>query len=358
MASWFTACCRSVCTVGKGVTAVRVRVLRFASVLFSALSAGWVCAQPAGSLHPDLDGLLARPYFGNEPISPIPVDSETDPGRVALGDRLFHDPILSHDQRLSCADCHDLDQYGSSGKIHTVGKATEPRSLKPLTVFNTGLNFALCWDGRAPTLEEQIDRSVNSHRVFGSSWREVLARLKADKSYRLEFSRQYSDGLTQANVKDAIATFERSLTTPNSPFDRYLRGDRQAIDQDQLVGYRLFKSYGCSTCHQGANVGGNMFQHMGTLGSYFGGRRPVTRSDLGRYNVTGREEDRHLFKVPSLRLAAKNPPYLHDGSTDSLDQAIEMMVQYQLGRTISEEDVRLINRFLHSLVGDHPRFKP
>jgi predicted flap endonuclease-1-like 5' DNA nuclease len=150
---------------------------------------------------------------------------------------------------------------------------------------------------------------------------------------------------------DAIGTFIETLLTPGAPFDRWLSGEDDALDADQLGGYRLFKSFGCIACHHGVAVGGNMVQTFGVMGDYFVDRGNITTADLGRFNVTQRDEDRHRFKVPSLRNVALTAPYFHDGSAADLAQAVRVMAYYQLGRKPAEDDVRLIVAFLESLTG-------
>src|SRR5207248_406151 len=159
--------------------------------------------------------------------------------------------------------------------------------------------------------------------------------------------------VTPPNIRDSIATFERTLMTPNSRFDRYLRGNEAAITSTEKEGYRLFNAYGCTSCHQGANVGGNMFQKMGVAVDYFGQRGEITKADLGRFNVTGEESDRYVFKVPSLRNVALTAPYFHDGSAPTLGAAVARMGTYQLGRSIPREDIGLIIQFLRTLTGEY-----
>jgi cytochrome c peroxidase len=165
------------------------------------------------------------------------------------------------------------------------------------------------------------------------------------------FQAIYGDGLQPRNIQDAIATFERSLVTP-SRFDRYLRGDSGAISEQEKRGYELFKSYGCVACHQGVNVGGNMFQTFGVLGNYFKDRGNETEADLGRYTVTQNELDRHVFKVPSLRNVALTAPYFHDGTAPTLEAAVDVMFRYQLGREAPAADKTAIIMFLKSLTGE------
>jgi len=295
---------------------------------------------------------------GKEPILPIPADHGEEPARVALGERLFHDERLSADNTVSCAHCHRLAPGGTDGLPRSMGIGGALGAIKAPTVYNSRFNLVQFWDGRAASLEEQVRGPVHNPLEMGSNWRQVTTKLGRDDDYPGQFAALYPDGITPANIQDAIASFERSLVTPDSPFDRWLGGDEQALDDQARRGYALFKSYGCIACHQGVNVGGNMYQRMGALGDYFADRgRPVEKADLGRYNVTGDEADRHMFKVPSLRLAAVNPPYFHDGSADTLREAILVMARYQLGRRIPPRDVQAIEAFLRALVGRHSRLE-
>ncbi|RMH61932.1 MAG: cytochrome-c peroxidase [Zetaproteobacteria bacterium] len=284
-------------------------------------------------------------------IVPLERPKELSVEKIRLGRRLFHDTRLSHDNSISCAHCHDLAHGGADHTPHSYGVGGAEGVINAPTVYNAGLNLAQFWDGRAATLEEQIDGPIHNPVEMASNWPEVLAKLRADASYVESFARVFGGKITEARVKEAIAEFERSLVTVDSPFDRYLRGDATAISEVQKRGYRLFISYGCVSCHQGANVGGNLFQVMGVFGDYFRDRGGETKADLGRYNVTGLARDRHKFKVPSLRLVVLTAPYFHDGSAETLDQAIRVMAKYQLGRDIPDEDIADIIAFLHSLVG-------
>ena len=231
--------------------------------------------------------------------------------------------------------------------------ASRKRDINTLTVFNSANNFVLFWDGRAESLEDQLDSAMQSPRKMGLNWDGLISKLEKDSDYVNTFTQIYPQGITVKTVKDAIATFERSLVTPNSRFDQYLRGDTTAITDDEKHGYQLFKSYGCVACHQGMNVGGNMFQIFGVMSDYFADRGEITKADLGRFNVTGLNSDRHRFRVPSLRNVARTSPYFHDGSADTLEQAIMVMARYQLGRTIPVDDVNYIAMFLRTLSGEY-----
>lgn len=288
-----------------------------------------------------------------EPIQPIPQTVRIDARKVDLGDRLFHDERLSGDNSISCAHCHALDQGGVDGIRHSFGVEGREGPINSPTVFNSGLNFVQFWDGRAVTLEDQVEGPVHAGKEMDSNWSQVIQKLSADKKYPGDFKAIYRDGMTSENIKNAIAEFERSLNTPNSRFDRYLRGEADAISDDEKTGYTLFKDYGCVACHQGSNVGGNMYQTFGVMGNYFKDRGSVTKVDYGRYNVTGNEKDRYVFKVPSLRLVTLTAPYFHDGSEEKLEDAIKVMAKYQLGRKIPDEDIRLIIIFLHTLAGEY-----
>jgi cytochrome c peroxidase len=189
---------------------------------------------------------------------------------------------------------------------------------------------------------------------MASSWEEAVPKLRADKGYRQAFQQLYPQGITGETIVDAIATYEQTLLTPNSPFDRFLRGDQSALSQREQTGYRRFLDYGCASCHQGVLLGGNMYQRFGVMGSYFKDRPTgkSTPANVGRFNVTGREEDRYVFKVPGLRNVAVTAPYFHDGSVASLEQAVIIMGRYQLGRELSATDVLAIAAFLRSLTGE------
>ena len=294
----------------------------------------------------------------DEPIRPIPADMGTHPEKVALGRALFHDPRLSKDNTTACVSCHDLGSGGDDGRRVSVGVEGKLGTINAPTVFNVGLNFKQFWDGRASTLEQQIDGPVQSSVELGSLWPDVIEKLYVHESYSQRFEALYPDGINRYNVKDALAEYLRSLTTPNSRFDQWLSGDEDAINKSEKRGYALFKHYGCASCHQGANAGGNMFQVFGVLNEYFKRRGDISEADLGRYNVTGNSADRHSFKVPSLRMAALTAPYLHDGSAATLRDAVDAMFEFQLGREAPDEDKEAIIAFIKSLAGESQELDP
>ena len=212
-----------------------------------------------------------------------------DPAKARLGERLFRDARLSHHNRLACASCHQLDQGGDDGKAQSIGADGRPLDFNTPTVFNAALSFRLNWRGNFRSLEEQAEAVLLDPRLMGTNWPELLAKLGADQTYRDEFHAAYGQPPARPLVLDALAAFERSLVTPRAPFDRYLRGESDAIGPEEKRGYELFKSHGCVACHQGVNVGGNLFQRFGVFddpaagGPLSGGRpRPARPDGQGR----------------------------------------------------------------------------
>ena len=287
-----------------------------------------------------------------EPIAPVPIVAPLDSAKVRLGERLFRDVRLSHDNNLACASCHRLDRGGDDNQVQSIGADGRPLDFNTPTVFNAALSFRLDWRGNFRTLEEQAEAVLLDSRVMGTSWAALISKLRADQAYRDAFDSAYGQPPTRPLVLDALAAFERSLLTPRAPFDRYLRGESDAIGPEEKRGYELFKSHGCVACHQGVNVGGNLFQRFGVFDDpvVVG---PPTEADLGRFALTGKAEDRSVFRVPSLRNVARTAPYFHDGRVATLEQAVEEMARTQLGRTIAPREVDLIVRFLHTLTGEY-----
>ena len=246
-----------------------------------------------------VEALLEDKRESIEPIHPIPLHIELDQRRVALGSALFADPRLSANGTVACSSCHSLAHGGADGKARSVGIYGRVGSVNTLSVFNSGFNFKQFWDGRADTLEDQIAGPLLNRDEMGSNWPQVLGKLREEPKTMRAFAEIYPDGLTRPNLENAIATFERSLYTPNSRFDKYLRGDSEAISAEEKRGYQIFKSYGCATCHQGVNVGGNMFQRHGV------------------FHPLGSPEP-EILRVPSLRNVAEADPDL--GKTSGLLQ--------------------------------------
>jgi len=294
------------------------------------------------------------PMPSDEPIQPIPEKLNLDSAKVALGERLFHDPRLARNNALACASCHPLNRAGTDGLARSITNSGAPDVINTPTVFNAGFNFRQTWRGAFRSLEEQAEADLQNPLHANTSWEELLPKLRADDRYRADFDRLYPHGITRESVLDAIATHERSLITPNSRFDQYLRGRSDALSSDELKGYRLFKDLGCISCHQGINVGGNLFQKIGIFKDYFKLRgTAITKEDLGRYLVSGAEPDKHVFRVPSLRNVALTAPYFHDGSVKTLSEAVAVMGETQLGRTLKGPEIALLVAFLRTLTGEY-----
>ena len=286
----------------------------------------------------------------HEPLSQILLPVAEDGPQTRLGERLFHDPKLSHDNRRSCATCHPLDRGGMDGQPRAAAADGLPRLRNTPTIFNVGMNFWFNWDGAVHTLEAHVERLLRNPAVMNTTWPELREKLGREADYVSAFRAAYVDGLTWNNVIAALVSFERSLVTPRSRFDRYLRGERQALTADEQQGYGLFKSNGCVACHQGVNIGGNMFAKFGVFQPPNGaGEEDV---DNGRYNVTRRPQDVQVFRVPSLRNVAMTAPYFHDGRAPTLVVAVDTMARVQLGKELTPEEIGLIVQFLQTLTGD------
>ena len=275
-----------------------------------------------------------------EPIRPIAESLPVDAKKVALGMALYHDTRLSVDNTVSCATCHGLNTAGVDAP----------------TVYHAVYNCVQFWDGRAVTLADQAaGPPVNPVEMASPSFDLIVSKLKKDPKMVRAFRECYpEEGITQATITNAIEEFERTLLTPNSPFDKYLRGDDAAISEEAKQGYELFKKYNCATCHVGPNLGGGSYELMGLRAPYFADRGlPVTEEDNGRFKQTGVERDRHRFKVPGLRNVALTWPYYHDGTRESLQEAVCAMGTYQSGVSLTDEEELLIVEFLNSLTGEY-----
>ena len=290
---------------------------------------------------------------GYEPVSALTTPDDLNMDKVLLGRSLFHDTRLSGDGTIACVSCHSFDHGGAEPRRVSTGIGGAQGPINAPTVLNAGLNFVQFWDGRAANLQAQAAGPVANPIEMGAEWSVVLETLSRDEALLARFAPLYEDGITEANVTDAIAEYERSLLTP-SRFDRYLEGTQDAISSGERAGYELFKSVGCTACHSGMGVGGGMYQKMGLVRDYFADRGHLTEVDNGRFNVTGNERDLHHFKVPSLRNIAQTSPYFHDGSQATLEGAVEAMGRYQLGRELNDAEVASIVTFLNSLSGELP----
>lgn len=282
--------------------------------------------------------------FSKEPITPIPLEIEFDKDKANLGKELFFDPILSKDNTISCHSCHLLEQGGDDNLQFSFGVGGKVGNMNAPTVFNSTFNFVQFWDGRAKNLQEQALGPITSEVEMAHTFEEIIKILN-NTEYKEKFKKIYKDGVTKDNITDSLAQFQKTLITPNSPFDRYLRGDKNAISKEQKQGYELFKNQGCIACHHGVNVGGNLYAKFGLISE-------LQSDSKGRYEVTKNELDKYYFKVPTLRNIELTSPYLHDGRIEELEDVVKFMAHYQLGKSLSEEEVKKIVLFLKSLTGD------
>jgi cytochrome c peroxidase len=288
-----------------------------------------------------------------EPLQPLPLKVDVDAEKVALGHKLFHEKLLSGDNTLSCSSCHDLNKGGTDQAKVATGINGQQGPINSPTVYNAMYNLAQFWDGRAKDLQEQAAGPVANPMEMGANWDGVVEKLKQVSDYQIAFDKLYAEqGLTKTTVTDAIATFEKSLVTPNSRFDQYLRGNEAILTSDEKAGYALFKE-NCTSCHFGAALGGLSFEKMGVKNDYFklrGGQ--LSEVDNGHFNVTKQEKDRHFFKVPVLRNVELTQPYFHDGSVTKLEDAVRIMAKVQRDKDFTNEEVNKVTTFLKSLTGN------
>ena len=286
-------------------------------------------------------------------FKPLPenADSPTNPyskEKVHLGKMLYHDTRLSKNRTVSCNSCHDLSSFGDDGAPTSTGIKDQKGGRSAPTVYNAAIHVAQFWDGRAADVEAQAIGPILNPIEMGMPDEEyVLKVLKSIPGYVEAFKAAFpdqKDPLTYKNVGNAIGAFERRLLTP-APWDAFLKGDDSALTDDQKKGLNLFMSKGCTTCHNGAGVGGHMYQKLGLV-------KPWPTKDKGRAEVKGFEHLEGFFKVPSLRNITETGPYLHDGSVASLDEMVKKMAEHQAGQTVTDEESALIIKFLESLKGE------
>ena len=290
-----------------------------------------------------------------EPVRPVGTIVNLDERKVKLGFDLYHDMRLSVDNTVACASCHDLSTGGVDNHQYSHGVNDQLGGVNAPTVYNAVYNFVQFWDGRAATLADQAaGPPLNPVEMGYKSFDEIVAKLSLDKELKARFEAIYEDGITEANITNAIQEFEYTLTTPNSQFDKWLRGDDGAITAQEKRGYELFKEYNCTMCHMGANLGGESYELMGLYHPYFEQRgMELTEEDNGRYKQTKLERDRHRFKVPGLRNVELTWPYFHDGTRNTLDEAVADMAIYQADAELEKSEVEDIVAFLRTLTGEY-----
>jgi cytochrome c peroxidase len=302
--------------------------------------AQWICAAllfagvAAAQVPPHDQPADQKLPTDEEPITAIPPPPAADPLKLALGESLFGDVRLSANGDFACATCHDLRTNGADSRPRPTAQDGTKPGFDTLTVFNAALNFRLNWEGNFRTLAGQAESSIENPASMHSNVADVVRRLNTDPDISSQFVDAYGRLPDRESLLDALVTFEESLLTPDSRFDRWLGGDASALSPAELQGYQLFKSFGCSSCHQGVNVGGNLFQRQGVF-------RPLVTSGP------------KIVRVPSLRNVAMTAPYFHDGSAATLEDAVRRMAAAQLDRTVNDQQVASLVLFLKTLTGNY-----
>jgi cytochrome c peroxidase len=289
----------------------------------------------------------------NEPIQPVKPPANINLGMVELGKKLYFDPRLSKSGFISCNSCHNLSMGGTDNIPTSIGDKWQQGPINAPTVLNSSLNVAQFWDGRAADLKAQAGGPIANPGEMAFSHTLAIGVLESIPGYVREFKQVFGkDKIDIDQVTLAIAEFEKTLVTPNSRFDQWLLGKKDALVADEQAGYKLFKDSGCVACHNGEAVGGNSFQKMGVVEPYKGNTKGVE----GRAGVTGKDADRFNFKVPTLRNVEMTYPYFHDGAANTLTEAVDVMGRLQLGKKFSADENAKIVAFLKTLTGDQPSF--
>ncbi len=297
-------------------------------------------------------GIAVAAPAENEPIQPIERPKDVDKGKVELGKKLFFDARLSKSGWISCNSCHNLSRGGTDNLVSSIGHKWAQGPINAPTVLNSSYNLAQFWDGRAADLKAQAGGPIANPGEMASTHELAVEVLQTIPGYVSEFADVYGKGaITIDQVTDAIAEFERTLVTPDSRFDKWLKGDKRALTEQEVAGYELFKLTGCAGCHNGPAVGGTAFQRMGSFNRY-----ETDNQARGLIDVTGVSTDRMRFKVPVLRNVELTAPYFHDGAAKTLEQAVDTMVWVQLNRRFTEEGRNKVVAFLKTLTGKQPDF--
>lgn len=287
----------------------------------------------------------------SEPIEPIKPAVITNPDKVELGKMLFFEPRLSKSGFISCNSCHNLSTGGVDALPTSIGHHWQEGPINSPTVLNADYMLAQFWDGRAADLKAQAAGPIANPKEMAYSHELAIDTIASMPAYVARFNHVYaSDEVNIDRITDAIAAFEKTLVTPNSPFDQYLTGNADAISAEAKTGYQLFKDKGCVSCHNGPAVGGTMYMKMGLVKPFH-----TDNPAQGRKAVTGNEADKYVFKVPTLRNIELTYPYFHDGSVWTLEEAVDTMADIQLGQKLSEDEINQMVAFLKTLTGEQPQ---
>lgn len=314
------------------------------SILFTCLSPSGSTATTILSPGTFLPKNAPPGFTNNEPITPVDLGATHDPEQIALGARLFSERRLSGNQQLACVDCHNFQRGGADGKSRSLTASGQLTRFNTPTIFNVTLNSYYYWGANFSSLDNQTEDAVKN---LDTDWTSIMQRLNSIPEYRYRFNQLFSDGITKGNIKKCIIAFEYSLRTANSRFDRYLEGDASALDDTEKQGYQLFKSYGCITCHQGRNIGGNITLEIKDA-PYLWQQLQHPKNGTGAESV---QPNLKNIRVPSLRNVAVTGPYMHDGSVAELREVVAMMGRHYTQAKLPERDINLIVSYLQSLTG-------
>jgi cytochrome c peroxidase len=290
----------------------------------------------------------ARSIFGVLPAEASAEGRSLTQPQIDLGRALYHDARLSRSQEVSCNSCHILSRYGAGAEPISAARTGQLGARNAPSSYNAAFHLAQFWDGREPDVEAQARESaLNPVEMAMPSPGHVVRVLKSIPGYAPMFRAAFpgdDDPITYDNMATAIGAFERRLVTPGR-FDRFMQGELDALSPNEVAGLDLFITTGCITCHNGPTIGGSLYQKLGLV-------EPYATQDTGRFELTGKESDRYVFKVPALRNAAQTGPWFHDGSIQSLEEAVRIMARHQLGRLLDAAEVVKVSAFLRSLTGE------
>ncbi len=290
--------------------------------------------------------------------APAPANNPTTADKVELGKMLYHDPRLSSSGTVSCASCHNTMLGGEDNRGGSVGVGGQVGGRSAPTVWNAAFNEVQFWDGRAASLEEQAAGPVTNPIEMGmKNWDQVVARLKKIEGYDEAFTEAFGkNSISKDNATKAIAAYERTLITPNSPYDKYVKGNKSAMTAQQVRGMETAVEIGCTGCHSGPAFNGpGTFQKFPVISNGYFEAQYKFKRDKGLAEVTGKEKDEHFWKVPTLRNIALTAPYFHNGKVKTLERAVKIMAKLQLGKDLSDEEVEDIVAFLNALTGEFPK---
>lgn len=314
---------------------------------------------------------LALAWYGTaaafEPLpakAPEPKDNPSTPAKIELGKQLFFDPRLSADGTVSCNSCHNVMSSGTDNRAVSVGVDGKRGGRSAPTVWNAAFLSTQFWDGRAATLEDQAKGPILNPIEMGMPHQQAAVdRIASIPGYREQFANVFggNNPVSYDNIAKAIAAYERTLITPNSPLDKYLKGDKSALNEDAKQGMQLFANLGCNSCHTGPAFAGpaslargeGFFQKFPTFDSEYTAKHKLDE-DAGRFEATKNAADKHIWRVPTLRNVALTAPYFHNGSVKTLDEAVRVMAKAQLDKELDDKQVASLVAFLNSLTGEFP----